>query len=247
MKKVANIIVSTGAGISAESGIHTYRDVEGLWTKYDPMVVSHRRGWESQPEKVLEFKNELRRQFAAGNYQPNAAHHALTRLQKEWTIGEVTIVTQNIDGLHRDAGSKVMEIHGTGKEKYCEACGHRSAFDRDIVHTDACTACGEPGRTRPAVVMFGEMPIGLEELEIKIDQCSILAVIGSSLEVMPGNLFAYSAKQVGAHTVFLNKEEPQRVDLDVFDEKIYGPATETVPKWVDDLLTKVQPWAASKI
>jgi NAD-dependent deacetylase len=237
-----NIVVSTGAGISAESGIHTYRDEGGLWTKYDPMVVSHRNGWLSQPEKVLEFKNELRRQFEAGNYTPNPAHYALARLQKEWQVGEVTIVTQNIDGLHVDAGAVVTEIHGTGREKLCEGCGHRSAFDSDILLSDPCVVCGVAGKTRPAIVMFGEMPYGLEELEKKLDQCSVFAVVGSSLEVMPGNLFVHAAKEVGARTFYLNKEAPKYIDLSPYDERIYGPASETVPKWVNHLLTELKPW-----
>src|SRR4028119_1073492 len=95
-----NIVVSTGAGISAESGIHTYRDPGGLWAKYDPMEVSHIQGWHRDPQKVLDFKNQQRRQAAEARYQPNAAHLALTRLQTEWRWGEVTIITQNIDGLH---------------------------------------------------------------------------------------------------------------------------------------------------
>ena len=246
MKKVVNIVVSTGAGISAESGIHTYRDIDGLWTKYDPMVVSHRNGWLEQPEKVLAFKNELRRQFESGNYKPNAAHYALTKLQKEWKHGKVTIVTQNIDGLHVDAGSAVLEIHGTGKTKHCEACDHVSPFDKDIVYTDPCFGCGVSGKTRPSVILFGEMPVGLEELETILDECSIFAVIGSSLEVMPGNIFVHAAKEVGATTFLLNKEAPPNVDLAPYDHKIYGPATEIVPKWVDEILTGLSSWVDSQ-
>ena len=231
-----NIVVSTGAGISAESGIHTYRDKNGLWTKYDPQVVSHRRGWLNRPLELLQFQNEIRQQFAVGNYKPNAAHYALTRLQQEWKHGEVTIVTQNVDGLHADAGSNVMEIHGSKRKKFCEGCALISPYDRDIVHDEPCVQCGKPCQTRPAVCFFGEMPFGMPLLETKLDNCHIFAVIGSSLEVMPGNIFVDLAKDANAETYYLNMEEPKETNLRQYDHKIYGPATETVPAWVDMLL-----------
>lgn len=230
-----NIVISTGAGISAESGIHTYRDKDGLWTKFDPMEVSHIRGWQKSPEKVLEFKNMLRRQFAVGNYQPNAAHHAIARLQREWKHGTVTLITQNIDGLHRAAGSAVLEIHGNGQTKFCTACGHESPYDADIVLDDPCQSCGKTRTTRPYVVMFGEMPCHLEYVQDRLDDCQIMAVIGSSLEVAPGNLFANLAYAMGATTYLINKDEPA-CGLEDFTHVIYGSAATEVPLWVEKLL-----------
>jgi NAD-dependent deacetylase len=229
-----NIVILTGAGISAESGIHTYRDTDGLWTKYNPMEVSHINGWKKNPQKVLDFKNELRRQFEAGKYQPNAAHHALTRLQNEWKHGEVTLVTQNIDGLHRDAGSIVFEMHGNGREKFCMKCGHKSPFDADIVLNDPCAKCGVPAQTRPYVVMFGEMPCFVDVIEQKLDHCHIFAMIGSSGDVMPANTFVVLANDAGADTYLVNVETIAHGGQ--YKHHYIGPATTEVPKFVEDLL-----------
>lgn len=232
-----NIVILTGAGISAESGIHTYRDEDGLWTKFSPREVSHIDGWRKDPQKVLDFKNMLRRQFAEANYQPNAAHHALAKLQREWPHGTVTIVTQNIDGLHRDAGAEVMEIHGSGRHKFCENCGHISLYKSDILLDDPCVQCGTAATTRPMVVFFGEMPMQIDVVEHLLDTCAIYATIGSSCEVMPASLFPVLAKQSGAETFLFNKDEV-RADTEAFDHIVYGPATETVTAWVDGLLAE---------
>lgn len=228
-----NIVISTGAGISAESGVRTYRDRGGLWQKYDPDVVSHINGWRKNPQAVLDFKNELRRDFEAGNYQPNAAHHALTRLQREWRWGEVTIITQNIDGLHEAAGSTVLEMHGSGRKKMCEACGHVSAYDADIILADPCAKCGKTASTRPMVVWFGEMPMYLDIIEQKLDECGIFAAIGSSNHVMPASLFAGAS---GTKATYLFNIELPIVGADDYHHHRLGPATVEVPKWVDELL-----------
>jgi NAD-dependent deacetylase len=232
-----NIVILTGAGISAESGIHTYRDAGGIWTRYDPMVVSHIRGWKTRPQALIDFKNELRRQFEAGGYKPNAAHHALVRLQREWKHGEVTLVTQNIDGLHADAGSIVYEMHGSGKMKFCEKCGDATPFDADIVLDDACANCSASRSIRPAVVLFGEMTKYLELIEEKIAECHVYATIGSSCEVMPASLFPSLALASGAATYLINKELPPRATTREFLEILIGDATVEVPKWVDKLLS----------
>jgi NAD-dependent deacetylase len=234
MTNPMNIVVLTGAGISAESGIKTYRDEDGLWTKFNPMEVSHIEGWKKNPLKVLEFKNALRQDFAANNYQPNAAHYALTRLQKEWQHGSVTLVTQNIDGLHVDAGSRIFEIHGTAKDKFCESCGHKSPYDADIEPDHICVACSKVSTTRPFVVMFGEMPLYLDYVEKMLDRCAVYIAIGTSGEVMPANIFVSLAKQVGARTYYINKEEGSNTEE--FDFRLLGKATEIVPAFVETLL-----------
>jgi NAD-dependent deacetylase len=231
-----NIVISTGAGISAESGIHTYRDLDGLWTKYDPMKVSHIDGWRSDPQGVLDFKNALRRQFAAGNHQPNPAHNALTRLQREWKHGKVTIITQNIDGLHRVAGSEVVEMHGSGLDKFCEKCGVKTPFDDDIALADPCVGCGATGSTRPNVVLFGEMPHHLDAIEQSLAECAIFATVGWSCEVFPASDFPHIARSHCATTYLINKEPV--IDDHAFDHVIYGNASEEVPKWVAKLLSQ---------
>lgn len=238
MSTAQNIVISTGAGISAPSGIHTYRDLEGLWTQYDPEEVSHILGWKKNPQKVLDFKNALRRQFATNNYQPNAAHLALVRLQREWRHGRVTVVTQNIDGLHEQAGTKgVLAVHGNGQEKFCMECGHVTPFDQDIVLADACPECGAVGSTRPRVVMFGEIPHHMDHVFELLRECSIFALIGSSLEVQPAASFAYRAKRAGAETYLLNQDRPD-VSLAEFNHVVLGNAATIVPQWVDDLLAR---------
>lgn len=233
-----NIVISTGAGISADSGIHTYRDEGGLWTKYDPQVVSHINGWKRTPQKVLDFKNELRRQFEAGCFKPNAAHYAITRLQKEWKRGKVTVITQNIDGLHEKAGSSVLNMHGTSATKFCENCNYESPFDADIILSDPCPNCGIAGKIRPSVVMFGEMPRHLDEIDDRLRDCDIFVVIGSSLEVSPGNQFVSTVATNKRHamTMLVNLDRPNYGMMRDYRRFILGKASIEVPKLVAGLL-----------
>lgn len=232
-KSMRNIVISTGAGISAESGVPTFRDADGLWTKYDPMVVSHIDGWNASPSKVIEFKNELRRQFAALDPQPNAAHLALTRLQNEWTDGTVSIITQNIDGLHAKAGSVALEIHGTAIKKFCMKCNDITGYDADIDVNDPCV-CGEVSSIRPLTVMFGEMPHHLDKVEALLNDCHIFVAIGTSLNVRPASMFASIALSRGADTWLINKDVPQ-ITFE-YNHTIYGNASVEVPRWVDMML-----------
>lgn len=229
------IVISTGAGISAESGVPTFRDADGLWARFDPMEVAHIDGWRHAPQKVIDFFNARRARQIAGDHRPNAAHLALVRLEKGWS-GQVTIVTQNIDGLHRRAGSaQVFEMHGNGAEKRCDACGHLSAYDRDISLAESCEACGRTGVIRPHVVLFGEAPLHLDEITRELRACDIFAVIGSSLEVSPANQFVYAALDAGAETVLINKDVPE-TDFDPYWTRLYGNATALVPAWVDSIM-----------
>lgn len=232
-----NIVILTGAGISKESGVATFRDAGGLWTAYNPDEVMTRTAWKKNPAKVIEFKNMIRRDFVDNNYQPNAAHHALVKLEKEWAHGKVTIITQNIDGLHVMAGStNVLDIHGNIGLKFCEYCGFESVYDADIVLSASCKKCGEIASTRPKIVMFEEYPYYSKEVQDCLSKCSIFAVIGSSLEVQPANGFGLTAKNYGSETTLINLEPPARGDLWHWDLRIYGPATLTVPVWVDKIL-----------
>ena len=232
-----NIVISTGAGISAESGVHTYRDLDGLWTKYDPTEVMDIRGWKNDPAKVIDFMNMLRRTFVEAEYVPNAAHYALAKLQREWKDGTVTIITQNIDNLHQKAGASiVLDIHGNGSQKVCEHCGNISDYDADIVLSDSCKRCGSVASIKPNIVMFGEVPHHLYDVDQALTDCSIFAVIGSSGEVHPANTFASKAHNHGAETWLLNKEIPTKGSLWEFDKRIYGSASIAVPNWVDQLL-----------
>ena len=157
MRAYRNIVILTGAGLSAESGLHTFRDKDGIWSKYDYRDVATPDGYVRNPALVLDFYNQRRRQNA--EVKPNAAHAALARLEAEYR-GAVLVVTQNIDPLHEVAGSKnLIHMHGEIAKALCAACGTRHLIGcEDLTLTSICPSCALPGRLRPDVVWFGEMP-----------------------------------------------------------------------------------------
>ena len=226
------IVILTGAGISAESGLGTFRDKDGLWTKYDLRDVATPEGFARNPKFVLEFYAARRGNSA--NAQPNPAHHALAKLEQELK-GEVLIVTQNIDNLHERAGNaRLLHMHGVMDGDLCNNCGHRQAASDALTVESICPACGAMGMLRPDVVWFGEMPYYMDEIERALRACDTFVSIGTSGEVYPAAGFVAMAREVGAHTVELNLE-PSSGDY-LFTERHYGPASEVVPKWVEGLL-----------
>jgi NAD-dependent deacetylase len=230
---VRNIVILTGAGISAESGLGTFRDADGLWTKYPLEDVATPEGFARDPALVHRFYN-ARRANAAGA-APNAAHAALARLQQEWQ-GRVSIVTQNVDHLHEAAGSTgVIHMHGELARALCAACGHRWDAPEEMSPDDPCPACGAAA-TRPDVVWFGEMPYRMEEILNLIWEADLFAAIGTSGNVYPAAGFVEEARQARAQTVELNLE-PSAV-VSAFDETRFGPASRIVPAWVAELLTR---------
>jgi NAD-dependent deacetylase len=226
----AAIVILTGAGISAESGLGTFRDKDGLWTRYDLNEVATPQGFARNPGMVHDFYNARRANCARA--APNAAHAALARLQRDWP-GPVTIVTQNVDDLHERGGADdVIHMHGQLNQALCAACGHRWPAPAAMRPADPCPACAAPA-TRPDVVWFGEVPYHMETIIARLSQASIFAAIGTSGEVYPAAGFVDLAARAGAHTVELNLEASSVVSA--FDETRFGPASSVVPAWVADL------------
>ncbi|MFT4079615.1 NAD-dependent deacylase [Rhodomicrobium lacus] len=227
-----NIVILTGAGLSAESGLHTFRDKDGIWAQYDYREVATPEGYKRNPKLVLQFYNERRRQNA--DVQPNAAHLALARLEAEYP-GDVLIVTQNIDPLHEMAGSKkLVHMHGELMKALCSACASRHAIHHDITLKSVCPSCGRTGVLRPDVVWFGELPYQMERIYRAILGCELFISIGTSGTVYPAAGFVEEALRVGAHTVELNLEPSHGISR--FIDAIHGPATEVVPAYVERLL-----------
>lgn len=232
MTRFANIVVLTGAGISAESGVDTFRDKGGIWSRYDYRDVATPEGYARNPSLVLDFYNMRRRAHAA--VAPNDAHRALARLEREHR-GAVHIVTQNIDALHEAAGStNVIHMHGEIKKALCTGCGARHSWHEEMSLETICPSCRASGHMRPDVVWFGEMPYHLERIEALLAAADLFVSIGTSGNVYPAAGFVANARAGGAHTVELNLEPSQGIAL--FDEAIHGKATTIVPDFVDRLL-----------
>lgn len=225
------IVILTGAGVSAESGLGTFRDKDGLWTRYDLAEVATPEGFARNPALVHDFYNA--RRANALDAQPNAAHHALARLERDWR-GDVLIVTQNVDDLHERAGSRnVLHMHGALTGALCAACDHRWSAPRAMQPDAPCPACAAP-RTRPDIVWFGEIPYHMDQIGQALWQADLFVSIGTSGEVYPAAGFVQEAGAAGAETLEINLE-PSRVP-GLFDRVIAGPATQTVPDWVAEML-----------
>ena len=225
------IVILTGAGISAESGLGTFRDVDGLWTKYDLNEVATPEGFARDPVLVHRFYNARRANCRGA--APNAAHAALARLQAEYR-GEVVIVTQNVDDLHERSGATaVIHMHGALNSALCAACGQRWPAPAEMHRDDPCPNCAAAA-TRPDVVWFGEIPYHMERIMAALESCTLFAAIGTSGEVYPAAGFVALAARAGAQTVELNLA-PSSV-VSAFDETRFGPATQVVPEWTASLL-----------
>jgi len=200
----SSIVILTGAGISAESGIDTFRDKGGIWSKIDYRDVATPEGFARNPRKVLDFYNKRRRRMAG--IKPNAAHSALARLEQEFP-GTFLLVTQNIDDLHEAAGSRLLvHMHGELNKALCEACEQRSGWTGDMSVDSRCPACSTVGRLRPDVVWFGEMPYHMGRIHAALSACDLFVSIGTSGSVYPAAGFVEEALLNGAHTVELNLE-----------------------------------------
>jgi NAD-dependent deacetylase len=231
-QEMDKIVILTGAGISAESGLGTFRDKDGLWTRYPLEDVATPEGFARDPALVHEFYNQ--RRAIAARAQPNDAHRALARLQAHHP-GEVVIVTQNVDRLHEAGGARnVLHMHGELARALCNACGHRWDAPEAMAPADPCPACGEPA-TRPDVVWFGEFPYGMNAIWAHLAQADLFAAIGTSGNVYPAAAFVQEAAMAGAHTIELNLEPSATVSD--FAETRFGPASRVVPDWVDAVLS----------
>ena len=230
------IVVLTGAGISKESGIDTFRDEGGLWTRVDLEEVATIEAWHRDRKKVLDFYNDTRTMFRTAHILPNAAHRALAHLEQKYE-GEVTVVTQNIDPLHEQAGSKrVLHMHGRDGEIRCMKCGTGTESADDLSPASICPRCKAVGELRPTIVWFGEMQMHMDEIDAVLERCGLFLSIGTSGEVYPAAGFVMDVRRHNhrAHTVELNIEPTD--DQTLFHEHIYGPATLTVPPYVERVL-----------
>lgn len=229
------IVVLTGAGVSAESGIRTFRDKDGLWEKYKLEDVATLDGYKRDPALVLDFYNKRRKDFCTGDVKPNAAHYALAELEEKFD-GEFLLVTQNIDNLHEQAGSKnVIHMHGELLKARCPQTNQVINWVDDMNDNDLCHCCQYPENLRPHIVWFGEMPLGLDIIYHHLSQADLFIAIGTSGTVYPAAGFVEEAKSVSAHTVEVNLETSEIQSH--FDKIEQGKATQVVPRLVDDLLS----------
>lgn len=232
MSRPKSIIILTGAGISAESGVATFRDKDGIWSKVDYRDVATPEGFLRDPRLVHDFYNERRRGMVT--IEPNAGHHALARLEREFD-GDVMLVTQNIDDLHERAGSSnLVHMHGELARVLCANCGNRHEWYEDLFVGTPCPSCQTPFYLRPDVVWFGEMPYHMERIFDALARCDLFISIGTSGSVYPAAGFVQEAAMAGARTVELNLEPSEGVTY--FREAIHGRATEIVPAFVETLL-----------
>jgi NAD-dependent deacetylase len=231
MERNGNIVILTGAGISAESGIDTFRDSGGLWEKHRVEDVATPEAFARDPDLVLRFY-DMRRE-AIQKAEPNAAHRALARLEREWA-GDVLIVTQNVDDLHERGGAhNVLHMHGEHLSALCASCGARTQWRGPLIDRPACPQCGEAA-LRPDVVWFGEMPYQMDRIFAALAHADLFVSIGTSGAVYPAAGFVQEARAHGAPTLELNLEPSHGSHL--FDEARNGPAGRIVPEWVDELL-----------
>lgn len=230
--QLPRIVILTGAGVSAESGIQTFRAADGLWEEHRVEDVASPEGFAANPELVQSFYNERRRHLLHRETKPNAAHKAIAKLEQKFK-GEVLVVTQNVDDLHERAGSKnVIHMHGELLKARCEYCNTVIEMRGDMSVNDRCAQCD--GRMRPHIVWFGEMPIRMEKIVTALELCDLFAAIGTSGNVYPAAGFVKVARGVGAHTVEINLEASE-VNTD-FAETRLGPASTQAAKWVTELL-----------
>jgi NAD-dependent deacetylase len=232
MREIRNIVILTGAGISAESGLATFRGPDGLWEGHRVEDVATPEAFRRDPELVQRFYDARRSQLA--QVSPNAAHRALARLDSEWP-GELLIVTQNVDDLHERAGARrLLHMHGELRSAWCLACDSRLPWETELSSGPLCPACGRSGRLRPDIVWFGEMPYEMERIDRALLDADLFVSVGTSGAVYPAAGFVQTARYAGARTLELNLE-PSLGSV-YFDEARTGPAGVLVPEWVEEVL-----------
>src|SRR5579884_336117 len=229
---IRNIVVLTGAGVSAESGLATFRGPDGLWEGHRVEDVATPEAFLRDPALVHAFYDARRAKL--GTVQPNAAHEALARLDAQWP-GELLLVTQNVDDLHERAGSKrLLHMHGQLTRGWCLACGERFGWAGSMGEGASCPACKAEGQVRPDIVWFGEMPYEMDRIDDALQQCDLFVSIGTSGAVYPAAGCVQTARYCGAETLEINLEPS--LGSYMFDESRSGKAGELVPRWVDEVL-----------
>lgn len=229
------IVILTGAGISKESGLDTFRDADGIWAKVRIEDVATPQAFARDPEKVHAFYNMRRALNRTRKVAPNPAHAALAQLEAEWP-GEVLVVTQNVDTLHEQAGSRnLLHMHGVHSKARCNRCEQVVDWIGDMSVRDECAGCGKSGGMRPHVVWFGEMPLEMDRIGWALSNCHLFISIGTSGNVYPAAGFVAMIRRNGtAHAVELNLEPSAGASM--FEESHYGPASQVVPAYVRGLL-----------
>lgn len=235
MKQYHNIFILTGAGISAESGLATFRSSNGLWNNHRVEDVASIEGFERNPSLVHEFYNNLKIEIQ--NVNPNAAHRAITELQQKYSA-EVNVITQNVDTLHEKAGNRnVYHIHGQINQAVCLNCGNVvETWGKIDTHTE-CPQCNVSSIMKPNIVFFGENLLCMDKVETLLRKCDLFISIGTSGMVFPAAGFVQTAKYYGAETMEFTLDTTANNYL--FDKHIYGKAGETFPKFVDELLKSI--------
>ena len=227
-------IVLTGAGISAESGIQTFRDSDGLWEGHHVEDVASPEGFKRNAQLVYEFYNQRRAHVLSPHIKPNKAHIALAELA-HFMGDNMLLVTQNVDPLHEIAGHhNVHHMHGELLKARCQICSSIYHIETDFDGQTTCQSCGKAGGLRPDIVWFGEMPFFLPEVEASLTKCRYFISIGTSGHVYPAAGFVQIAKASGAHCLELNLEQSQNATI--FDDAVYGCAGDVVPKWCQKIM-----------
>lgn len=230
------IVILTGAGISAESGLSTFRDAGGLWENHRIEDVATPRAYQHNPELVHNFYNARREQLASVDIQPNAAHLALVELEQAFG-DDFLLVTQNVDDLHQRAGTqRIIAMHGELRKCRCTGCQKVSVVKKPLSTESVCQFCQRQGSVRPHIVWFEEMPLRMQEIYQALDNCDIFVSIGTSGNVYPAAGFVEIANQAKAETLELNLEPSSQNSA--FQKHRQGPATKLVPEWVESLLKR---------
>lgn len=234
LNKYKRIVVLTGAGISAESGIQTFRSSDGLWENYPVEDVATPEGYQRNPELVLDFYNQRRRNLSQEHIKPNAAHYALAELEANFN-GEFLLVTQNIDNLHEKAGSKnIIHMHGELLKARCPKSDKVIPWQGDLMSTDMCSCCQPAAPLRPHIVWFGEMPQDLDIIYDNLAAADLFIAIGTSGNVYPAAGFVQEANCAGADSIEINLDTSEVQSH--FTQVLRGKATELVPQLVNSLL-----------
>jgi NAD-dependent deacetylase len=234
MRDIRNIFILTGAGISAESGVATFRGPEGLWEGHRVEDVATPEAFRRDPALVQQFYDARRAKL--NRVEPNRAHLALARLDAEWR-GDLLIVTQNVDDLHERGGAKrVLHMHGELRSAWCLACDARVRWGEELSSGPACPACGAAGRMRPDIVWFGEIPYEMDRIEAALREADLFVSIGTSGAVYPAAGYVQTARYLGIPTLEMNLEPSQGSFF--FDESRIGRAGELVPAWVEEMLSR---------
>lgn len=234
INKYQNIVVLTGAGISAESGIKTFRDQNGLWEQHKIEDVATPQGFMRNKALVHEFYNQRRRQLQSPEVQPNLAHQALAKFEARFQ-GKFTLITQNVDNLHQRAGTKnIFPMHGELLKARCGRTGNIFDWFDDITEAIPCPCCKKAGTLRPHIVWFGEMPFFMDDIEEALKSCDLFVAIGTSGQVYPAAMFVRTARHLAlAHTIEFNLENS--ANGSEFHQQIIGAAGFTVAKFFDDM------------